>query len=87
MEPTTFLHSCQEIVEEFAERLETGNEIDPEADWIPAEFEKATDLLLLLQFESGDAPLKDAVSILAQLSDNLAWAGSTVASAPPRTGT
>ena len=87
MEPATFLHSCQEIVEEFAERLESGNEIDPEADWIPAEFEKATDLLLLLQFESGDAPLKDAVSILAQLSDNLAWAGSTVASAPPRTGT
>ncbi len=87
IEPAAFLQSCQEIVEDFAERLESGQEIDPEADWIPAEFEKATDLLLLLQFESGDAPLKDAISILAQLSDNLAWAGSTVASAPPRTGT
>ena len=76
-----FCNSCQEIVEDFAERLEQGGEIDPEADWIPAEFEKATDLLLLLQFESGDAPLKDAISILAQLGDNLAWAGSTVAEA------
>ncbi|KIC45739.1 hypothetical protein RA28_08580 [Ruegeria sp. ANG-S4] len=87
MEPAAFLQSCQEVVEDFAERLESGDEIDPDADWIPGEFEKATDLLLLLQFESGKAPLKDAVSILAQLSDNLAWAGSTVASAPPKTGT
>ncbi|SDX01644.1 Dynamin family protein [Ruegeria halocynthiae] len=87
IEPAAFLQSCQEIVEDFSERLESGAEIDPKGDWIPAEFEKATDLLLLLQFESGDAPLKDAISILAQLSDNLAWAGSTVASAPSRTGT
>ncbi len=87
MEPSAFLQSCQEIVEDFAERLESGAEIDPEADWVPGEFEKATDLLLLLQFESGEAPLKDAISILAQLSDNLAWAGSVVASAPSRTGT
>ncbi len=87
IEPAAFLQSCQEIVEDFAERLESGSEIDPEADWIPAEFEKATDLLLLLQFESGDAPLKDAVSILAQLGDNLAWAGSSLASAPSKTGT
>lgn len=87
IDPAAFLESCREIVEDFAERLEDGSEIDPEADWIPAEFEKATDLLLLLQFESGDAPLKDAVNILLQLSDNLAWAGSSVATAPPRTGT
>ncbi|MES0825127.1 dynamin family protein [Ruegeria sp. SCP11] len=87
IEPSAFLHSCQEIVEDFAERLEQGGEIDPAADWIPGEFEKATDLLLLLQFESGDAPLKDAISILAQLSDNLAWAGSRVDSAQPKTGT
>ncbi len=87
IEPAAFLQSCQEIVEDFAERLESGTEIDPKADWVPAEFEKATDLLLLLQFETGDAPLKDAISILAQLSDNLAWAGSSVASAPPKTGT
>lgn len=87
IEPSAFLHSCQEIVEDFAERLEQGGEIDPTADWIPGEFEKATDLLLLLQFESGDAPLKDAISILAQLSDNLAWAGSRVDSAQTKTGT
>ncbi|WP_050603910.1 dynamin family protein [Ruegeria sp. 6PALISEP08] len=87
IEPAAFLHSCQEIVEDFAERLEQGGEIDPDADWIPAEFEKATDLLLLLQFESGDAPLNDAISILAQLGDNLAWAGSTVAAAQSKTGT
>lgn len=87
IEPAAFLHSCQEIVEDFAERLEQGGEIDPSADWIPGEFEKATDLLLLLQFESGDAPLNDAVSILAQLSDNLAWAGSRIDSVEPKTGT
>jgi len=87
IEPAEFLQSCQEIVEDFAERLEQGDEINPDADWIPGEFEKATDLLLLLQFESGDAPLKDAISILAQLSDNLAWAGSTVAAGVSKTGT
>lgn len=87
IEPAAFLQSCQEIVEDFAERLDQGGEIDPDADWIPAEFEKATDLLLLLQFESGDAPLKDAISILVQLGDNLAWAGSTVAAAQSKTGT
>ncbi|MDX1742512.1 MAG: dynamin family protein [Ruegeria sp.] len=87
IEPAAFLHSCQEIVEDFAERLEQGGEIDPSAEWIPGEFEKATDLLLLLQFESGDAPLKDAISILAQLSDNLAWAGSRIDSVEPKTGT
>jgi hypothetical protein len=87
IEPAAFLQSCQEIVEDFAERLEQGDEIDPDADWIPAEFEKATDLLLLLQFESGNAPLKDAISILAQLSDNLAWAGSTVPESQSKTGT
>lgn len=87
IEPAAFLQSCQEIVEDFAERLDQGGEIDPEADWIPAEFEKATDLLLLLQFESGNAPLKDAISILAQLSDNLAWAGSTVPESQTKTGT
>ncbi|WP_170479753.1 dynamin family protein [Ruegeria arenilitoris] len=87
IEPSSFLQSCQEIVEDFADRLDSGTEIDASADWVPGEFEKATDLLMLLQFESGDAPLRDAVGILAQLSDNLAWAGSTVASAPTKTGT
>ncbi|CAD0187054.1 putative GTPase [Ruegeria sp. THAF57] len=87
IEPSAFLHSCQEIVEDFAERLEQGGEISSEADWIPGEFEKATDLLLLLQFESGDAPLRDAISILAQLSDNLAWAGSRADSVQSKTGT
>ncbi|WP_171133335.1 MULTISPECIES: dynamin family protein [unclassified Ruegeria] len=86
-EPAAFLQNCQEIVEDFAERLEASEEINPDADWVPAEFEKATDLLLLLQFESGSAPLKDAVRILAQLSDTLAWAGSSEASAASRTGT
>ncbi|WP_170790017.1 dynamin family protein [Ruegeria lacuscaerulensis] len=87
MEPSSFLSSCQEIVEDFAERLEQGGEIDPSADWIPAEFEKATDLLLLLQFETGAGPLRDAVSILTQLSDCLAWAGSRAESAHTKTGT
>ncbi len=87
MEPATFLQNCQEVVEDFAERLGSEDEIDPNADWIPGEFEKATDLLLLLQFESGEGPLKDAISILAQLSDNLAWAGTTVADVPSKTGT
>jgi len=87
IEPAAFLQSCQEIVEDFAERLEQGGEIDPDADWIPGEFEKTTDLLLLLQFESGDAPLRDAISILAQLSDNLAWAGSSIATEQSKTGT
>lgn len=87
MKPSVFLQNCQEVVEEFSERLEDGDGLAPSAEWVPAEFEKAADLLLLLQYENGADVLRDAVSILAQLGDNLAWAGSTPMDSFARTGT
>ncbi|SLN25385.1 Dynamin family protein [Roseovarius albus] len=87
MKPSAFLQNCQEIVEEFSDRLEDSEGLSPSAEWVPAEFEKAADLLLLLQYENGTDVLRDAVSILAQLGDNLAWAGSTPMDSLARTGT
>lgn len=87
MTAAVFLQNCQEVVEEFAERLETGEGLIPSAEWVPVEFEKAADLLLLLQYESGIDSLRDAVSILSQLGDNLAWAGSSATGSLARTGT
>jgi len=73
---TSFIQSCQEVVEEFTERLTDEALPAVASEWVPDEFERANDLLLLLQFETGEGPLHDAVSILAQLGDTLAWAGS-----------
>lgn len=73
---TELLQSCQEIVEEFAERLIDEPLPAPNASWVPDEFERATDLLLLLQFEIGDSPVNDALNVMHQLGDTLAWAGS-----------
>ncbi|WP_120499703.1 dynamin family protein [Roseovarius sp. EL26] len=87
MTPAIFLQNCQEVVEEFAERLETEGGLVHSSVWVPAEFEKAADLLLLLQYESGSDVLRDAVSILSQLGDNLAWAGSTSTDSLALTGT
>jgi len=87
IEPGDFLQRCHDIIQDFAERLDDDALPDPEATWVPEEFEKAADLLLLLQFETGSAPLRDAISVLAQLSDTLAWAGSSAPSAQSKTGT
>ncbi len=73
---TELLQSCQEIVEEFAERLIDAKLPATGADWVPEEFERATDLLLLLQFETGDGPVSDALNVMHQLGETLSWAGS-----------
>lgn len=73
---TELLQSCQEIVEEFAERLIDTPLPASGAEWVPEEFERATDLLLLLQFETGDGPVNDALNVMHQLGDTLSWAGS-----------
>lgn len=73
---TDFFQACQEIVEEFAERLIGESLPSEQAEWVPDEFERATDLLLLLQFETGDGPVNDALNVLMQLTDTLSWAGT-----------
>lgn len=73
---TELLQSCQEIVEEFAERLIDTPLPATGAEWVPEEFERATDLLLLLQFETGDGPVNDALNVMHQLGETLSWAGS-----------
>ncbi|WP_039018367.1 dynamin family protein [Halocynthiibacter namhaensis] len=76
---TAFLQSCQEVIEDFSDRLISEILPGQQSEWVVEEFEKATDILLLLQFETGEYPLQDAVDILAQLGDTLAWSGSHVA--------
>ncbi|WP_424941530.1 dynamin family protein [Aliiroseovarius sp. S253] len=76
LDPTELLRLCQELVDAFAERLEPGRSIDASADWIVGEFENASDLLTLMQFEDTPKASETVLNILTQLSDNLSWAGT-----------
>lgn len=79
LDPTELLQMCQEIVDDFTEKLEPGRSIDTSADWIVGEFENASDLLTLMQFEDTPKASQTVLSILTQLSDNLSWAGTQAA--------
>ncbi|SPF79226.1 hypothetical protein ALP8811_03164 [Aliiroseovarius pelagivivens] len=76
LEPAELLSRCQELVEEFTEKLEPGRNIDSSADWIVGEFENASDLLTLMQYEDTPQATKTVLNVLTQLSDNLSWAGT-----------
>lgn len=81
LEATELLRVCQEMVDEFTNKLEPGKNIDASADWIVGEFENASDLLTLMQFEDTPNASEAVLNVLAQLSDNLSWAGTLKADA------
>jgi len=76
LEVTDLLQRCQELVDDFTEQLEPGHSITPSAEWIVGEFENASDLLTLMQFEDTPHAAETVLNIMTQLSDNLSWAGT-----------
>ena len=76
LEITDLLQRCQELVDDFTENLEPGRSIDSSAEWIVGEFENASDLLTLMQFEDTPHATETVLKVMTQLSDNLSWAGT-----------
>nr|WP_203565002.1 dynamin family protein [Aliiroseovarius sp. PrR006] len=76
LEITDLLQRCQELVDDFIEQLEPGRSIDSSAEWVVGEFENASDLLTLMQFEDTPHATETVLNIMTQLSDNLSWAGT-----------
>ena len=74
-ESTHIIEEAQQQVNGFIDDLANPGAITEDADWLISEFEKADDLLVLLQFEEADLVLPDAMRVLWQLSDCLSWAG------------
>jgi hypothetical protein len=84
LDPTDLLRLCQERVDDFTEKLKPGRNIDASADWVVGEFENASDLLTLMQFEDTPNASEAVLNVLKQLSDNLSWAGTRAAAKQQR---
>lgn len=67
------------LVNGFLEEIANPGVLPAEAGWLIEEFERADDLLILLQFEEPELVLSDAMQVLWQLSDSLSWAGRAAA--------
>lgn len=67
-----FIEAAQVTVSDFLDELSAPDALPSDADWVVTEFEKADDLLVLLQFETSKGIAKDAARVLLQLSDSLA---------------
>jgi hypothetical protein len=70
-----FIETAQHLVDEFRDFLAESGTLPPKEDWLIDEFEKANDLLILLQFENAQDVAIDAARVLVQLSESLATAG------------
>ncbi len=68
---TEFIIAVQREVEGFVEDLAAAGGRDQGEEWLSDEFERANDLLILLQFETSDSAAVDAARILLQLTDSL----------------
>ncbi len=69
-----FVQACQLAVAAFLPKLDGVPSLQAGADWLIADFEQAQDLLVLMQYESGDATAHTAARLLVQLSEALSGA-------------
>ncbi len=69
------IEEAHALVNGFLEELVAPGALPRDVDWVVAEFEKADDLLILMQYEDAAHVVTDAMRILLQLSDVLCWAG------------
>ena len=69
------IEAAQQQVNSFIDEIVDSGAMSEQTDWLITEFEKADDLLILLQFEDTDLVIPDAMRVLWQLSDCLSWAG------------
>lgn len=72
-----FVQACHQMVADFLPRLGGELALPNGADWLIADFEQAQDLLVLMQYESGDTTAHTAAYLLVQLTDALSW-GATL---------
>lgn len=77
---TDFVQACHQMVADFLSRLGGELTLPKGADWLIADFEQAQDLLVLMQYESGDATAQTAAYLLVQLTDALSWGATLEAS-------
>ncbi len=70
-EADDFVQAAQELVSDYLDDLADSDELPDELEWLIADYEKANDLMVLLQFESDERTASDAARILAQLTDTL----------------
>lgn len=77
---TEFVHACHQMVADFLPRLGGDLTLPQGTDWLIADFEQAQDLLVLMQYESGDATAHAAAYLLVQLTESLSWAATLEAS-------
>lgn len=74
-ESSAVVEEAHQLVNTFLEELVNSSAMSESTDWLIPEFEKADDLLVLLQFEDAELVVVDAMRVLWQLSDCLSWAG------------
>ena len=72
-----FVTAVQIMVEDFLQQLAEPNLLPLRADWLFDEFERANDLLILLQFEGTQGVAADAARVLLQLDDAIRQAAAT----------
>ncbi|MFZ1727731.1 MAG: dynamin family protein [Albidovulum sp.] len=70
-----FIETVQQAVDEFRDYIADSDALPADASWLIDEFEKANDLLILLQFETANDVAIDAARVLVQLSESLHSAG------------
>ena len=73
-ETQRFIEACNEVVNDFMDDIAENNCLPDDAEWVLTDLEKASDLLVLMQFEDGEDLAIDAMRILIQLTDSLSWA-------------
>ena len=78
-EDGAFLAAAQDAVSLFLGDLAAMDAASAEIAWIQNEFERAQDLLILMQYEVDPANAETAALLLAQLTDALAHPVSAAA--------
>ncbi|MDW4550644.1 hypothetical protein R5H32_14880 [Defluviimonas sp. D31] len=71
-----FAEACCTLVGEFLDDPEALGEPAFAGHWLVDEFEKARDLLVLMQYEADSPAGSAAARLLVQLTDDLAWGAS-----------
>ncbi|MCW3782394.1 hypothetical protein [Defluviimonas salinarum] len=74
-----FVEACCALVGEFLDEPDALGGRAFAGHWLTEEFEKARDLLVLMQYEADSPAGAAAALLLAQLTDDLAWGASDTA--------
>lgn len=76
-EDEDFLTAAQDAVSDFLGDLAAIGPVPASDAWVEEEFQRAQDLLILMQYESDEAKSETAALLLAQLTEGLAHSGAS----------